>query len=158
MTPAVNLAKKLKLNYQLHEYTHDADAESYGQEAADKLAVAPERVFKTLLVVDDNDKLAVAIVPVCAKLNLKKVARALGRKKVQMAEPKVVERTTGYVIGGVSPLGQKKRLATVIDDSAQSQASIYVSGGRRGLEIELPASQLAQALTAKFADIKEDVE
>lgn len=157
MTPAVNLAKKLKLNYQLHEYTHDADAESYGQEAADKLAVAPERVFKTLLVVDDNDKLAVAIVPVCAKLNLKKVARALGSKKVQMAEPKVVERTTGYVIGGVSPLGQKKRLTTVIDDSAQSQASIYVSGGRRGLEIELPASQLAQALTAKFADIKEDV-
>ena len=156
MTPAINLAKKLKLDYHIHEYTHDADAQSYGQEAADKLGVAPEQVFKTLLVADDNDKLAVAIVPVCAKLNLKKVAKALGCKKVQMADPKAVERSTGYVLGGVSPLGQKKRLLTIIDDSAAQQATIYVSGGRRGLEIELPPSQLAQALSANFADIQEE--
>lgn len=155
MTPAINLAKKLKLDYQLHEYTHDAAAESYGQEAADKLGVAAERVFKTLLVADDNDKLAVAIVPVSAKLNLKKVAKALSSKKVQMADPKAVERSTGYVLGGVSPLGQKKRLPSLIDASAQAQSSIYVSGGRRGLEIELPPEQLAKALSAQFVDIQE---
>ena len=107
MTPAVNLAKKLKINFQLHEYQHDAHSESYGLEAAEKLQVEPKRVFKTLVVQDDNDKLAVAILPVEHLLNLKKIAKAIGSKKAQMADPKLVERTTGYVLGGVSPLGQK---------------------------------------------------
>ena len=155
MTPAINLAKSLSLDYQIHEYSHDPSAESYGEEAADKLGVSPEQVFKTLVVADENAKLAVAIVPVCSKLNLKKVAKALGCKKVQMADPKAVERSTGYVLGGVSPLGQKKRLPTVIDTTAQLPASIYISGGKRGLEIELPAEQLATTLQAKFADIME---
>ena len=155
MTPAINLAKSLCLDYQVHEYSHDPSAESYGEEAADKLGVSPEQVFKTLVVIDEAAKLAVAIVPVCSKLNLKKVARALGCKKVQMADPKAVERSTGYVLGGVSPLGQKKRLPTVIDASAEQSATIYVSGGKRGLEIELPAAQLATTLQAKFADIME---
>ena len=106
MTPAVNLAKKLKINFQLHEYHHDAHSESYGLEAAEKLQVEPKRVFKTLVVQDDNDKLAVAILPVEHLLNLKKIAKAIGSKKAQMADPKLVERTTGYVLGGVSPLGQ----------------------------------------------------
>ena len=153
MTPAVNLAKKLKLTYQIHEYAHDPSAQSYGEEAADKLGVKPQQVFKTLVVSDDNDKLAVAVVPVCSKLNLKKIAKAIGSKKVQMADPNLVERSTGYVLGGVSPLGQKKRLVTVIDETAKAHSTIYVSAGKRGLEIELPAEQLATALAAKFADI-----
>ncbi|WP_131668526.1 Cys-tRNA(Pro) deacylase [Psychrobacter pygoscelis] len=153
MTPAVNLAKKLKLTYQIHEYEHDPNAQSYGEEAADKLGVKPQQVFKTLVVSDDNGKLAVAVVPVCGKLNLKKTAKAIGSKKVQMADPKLVERSTGYVLGGVSPLGQKKRLVTVIDETAKAHSTIYVSAGKRGLEIELPAEQLATALAAKFADI-----
>lgn len=156
MTPAVNLAKKLNLDYHIHEFSHDPSAASYGLEAADKLGVSPEQVFKTLVVSDEAAKLAVAIVPVCRQLNLKKVAKALGCKKVQMADPKAVERSTGYVLGGVSPLGQKKRLPTVIDASAQLPATIYISGGKRGLEIELPAEQLAKTLQAQFADIQED--
>lgn len=155
MTPAINLAKSLGLDYQVHEYSHDSSAASYGEEAADKLGVPPEQVFKTLVVSDEAAKLAVAIVPVCSQLNLKKVAKALGCKKVQMADPKVVERSTGYVLGGVSPLGQKKRLPTVIDASAEQSATIYISGGKRGLEIELPAAQLAKTLQARFADIQE---
>lgn len=153
MTPAVNLAKKLKLDYQIHEYEHDPNTESYGLEAADKLGVAAQQVFKTLIVETDAKKLAVAILPVSNTLNFKKMAKALGCKKVQMADPKVVERSSGYVLGGVSPLGQKKRLPTIIHYSAESLTTLYVSGGRRGLEIELPPAQLSKALTAKFADI-----
>ena len=155
MTPAINLAKQRKLTYQLHEYTHDEGAASYGLEAAEKLAVAAIRIFKTLVVVTDLGTLAVAVVPVTTTLNLKKMAKALGCKKVQMAEPKQVERSTGYVLGGVSPLGQKKRLSTVIDSSAAEQITIYVSAGRRGLEIELPPAQLATTLNASFVDISD---
>lgn len=156
MTPAVNLAKQLKLTFQLHEYQHDANSESYGLEAAEKLQVEPSRVFKTLVVQDGNDKLAVAILPVAHLLNLKKIAKAIGSKKAQMADPKLVERTTGYVLGGVSPLGQKKRLPTVIDSAAQSQSTIFCSGGKRGLEIELSPQDLAAALNATFADLIQD--
>ena len=156
MTPAINLAKKLKLNYQIHEYEHDPNAESYGLEAADKLGLPAEQVFKTLVVETDANKLAVAVLPVNDTLNFKKMAKALGCKKVQMADPKQVERSSGYVLGGVSPLGQKKRLKTVIDCSAQMQSTIYVSGGRRGLEIELPPMQLAETLAAHFAAITDD--
>lgn len=159
MTPAINLAKQQKLNYKIHEYTHDSAAASYGLEAAEKLGVAAERVFKTLVVKTDNGKLAVAVLPSDHTLNFKKVAKALGAtknlacKKVQMAEPKEVERSSGYVLGGVSPLGQKKRLITVIDNSAKNHPTIYVSAGRRGLEMELAATELAETLRAHFADI-----
>lgn len=162
MTPAINLAKKHRLDYQLHEYTHDAQAASFGLEAAEKLGVDAAQVFKTLVVSSDAGALAVAILPVDKTLNFKKMAKALSSnkmlpcKKVQMADPKLVERTTGYVLGGVSPLGQKKRLPTLIHAAAQEQVSIYVSGGRRGLEIELPPEQLATTLTARFADIIDD--
>lgn len=156
MTPAVNLAKKLKLDFQTHEYEHDPMASSYGIEAAEKLGVESARVFKTLVVQDENDKLAVAILPVEHLLNLKKIAKAIGSKKAMMADPKLVERTTGYVLGGVSPLGQKKRLPTVIDASAQSLATIFVSGGKRGLEIELSPTSLAHALQASFADLQQE--
>jgi Cys-tRNA(Pro)/Cys-tRNA(Cys) deacylase len=162
MTPAIKLAKQRNLDYKLHEYTHDSNSASFGLEAAEKLAIAAERVFKTLVVTTDTGVLAVAILPVDKTLNFKKMAKALSAnkmlacKKVQMADPKQVERTTGYVLGGVSPLGQKKRLPTVIDASAQEQSTIYVSGGRRGLEIELPPGQLVTTLAARFADIVDD--
>ena len=153
MTPAIKLAKKRSLDYRLHEYTHDTNATSYGLEAAEKLGVAAEQVFKTLVVQTEMTTLAVAIVPVDSTVNFKKMAKAIGCKKVQMADPKQVERSTGYVLGGVSPLGQKKRLLTIIDSSAQQQPTIYVSAGRRGLEIELSAQQLAETLDACFIDI-----
>ncbi len=153
MTPAIKLAKQHNLDYHLHEYAHDATATSYGLEAAEKLGVAAEQVFKTLVVQAETAILAVAIVPVDSTVNFKKMAKAIGCKKVQMADPKQVERSTGYVLGGVSPLGQKKRLLTIIDSSAQQQPTIYVSAGRRGLEIELTAQQLAETLDAGFADI-----
>lgn len=153
MTPAINLAKQRSLDYQLHEYTHDSNAVSFGLEAAEKLSIDAAQVFKTLVVATDLGTLAVAILPVATTLNLKKMAKALVCKKVKMAEPKQVERSTGYVLGGVSPLGQKKHLITVIDVSAQAQPTIYVSAGRRGLEIELPAAQLANTLNARFEDI-----
>lgn len=156
MTPAIQLAKQRSLDYQLHEYTHDNNSASYGLEAAKKLGVAAERIFKTLVVVMDSGKLAVAIVPVDTTLNFKKMAKALSCKKVQMADPKQVERSTGYVLGGVSPLGQKRGLATIIDISAQAQHTIYVSAGRRGLEIELPPAQLAEVLSACFENISDN--
>lgn len=155
MTPAIELAKQLGLDYQLHEYIHDSNADSYGLEAAEKLGVAAAQIFKTLVITTETGTLAVAIVPVDTTLNFKKMAKALSCKKVQMADPKQVARSTGYVLGGVSPLGQKKRLATVIDISAQGQPTIYVSAGRRGLEIELPPAQLAETLAAHFRNIAE---
>lgn len=156
MTPAINLAKKLNLTYQVHEYAHDPNHPSFGIEAAEKMHVAPARVFKTLVASDENGKLAVAVLPVEHLLNLKKLAKALGYKKMTIADPKLVERTTGYVLGGVSPLGQKKRLPTVIDTSAQGFDTIYCSGGRRGLEIELAPQVLADALGAQFADLVQE--
>lgn len=156
MTPAIKLAKKLKLDYRVHTYTHDANAEAYGLEAAQKLGLDPKLVFKTLLVSDEMGKLVVAIIPVAERLNMKKIAKAMGVKKMQMALPQQVERSTGYVLGGVSPLGQKKRLPTLIDISAEGLTQMHVSAGRRGLEIELPPAQLAQAVAARFVDITAD--
>ena len=153
MTPAVNAAKKAKITFQIHAYDHDPSASSYGGEAAEKLDVSPDRVFKTLVVSMDSRQLAVAVVPVTGRLNLKSAASALGMKKIQMADARDVGRSTGYVLGGVSPLGQKKRLKTVIDQSALNHETIYVSAGRRGLDIELSPNDLAGLLDAVFAPI-----
>ncbi|EAT11523.1 Cys-tRNA(Pro) deacylase [Bermanella marisrubri] len=153
MTPAINLLIKQNVGHTIHEYNHDARAESFGLEAADKLNVDASRVFKTLVVETDNKELAVAIVPVNRQLNLKSLAKALKVKKANMADTKKVERSTGYVLGGVSPLGQKKRLRTVIDETTSLFDTIYVSAGKRGLEIELPATALAKLLNADFANI-----
>ncbi|WP_278803787.1 YbaK/EbsC family protein, partial [Marinobacter nauticus] len=115
MTPAINAAKQARVNYTIHEYEHDPAAESYGEEAAEKIGANPAQVFKTLVVSLDGKDLAVGIVPVTAMLGLKQIAKAAGAKKALMADKQLVQRTTGYVLGGVSPLGQKKPLKTFID-------------------------------------------
>jgi len=153
MTPAINAAKKLKITYTLHEYSHDAAVESFGLEAVEKLNVAPERVFKTLIVFLDNNELVVGVIPVPKKLSLKLIAKAMGEKKAAMADKLSVERTTGYVLGGVSPLGQKKRLKSVVDASAMQFETIFVSAGRRGLEIELSPKDLIMLTSSVVADI-----
>jgi Cys-tRNA(Pro)/Cys-tRNA(Cys) deacylase len=135
-TPAIVAAEKAGVAFSVHEYEHDPKAPSYGLEAADELGVDPARVFKTL-VADVDGAYTVAIVPVEAELDLK----ALG-KRAAMAKPADAERITGYVTGGISPLGQRRRLATVLDESALEHATIHVSAGRRGLEIELAPADL----------------
>lgn len=151
MTPGIDMVKGAGIEYVIHEYVHDPATTSYGLEAAEKLGVPSDRVFKTLVVSLDGKKLAVAVVPVEAQLNLKKLARAAGAKKAAMADRAEVERATGYVLGGVSPLGQKKRLPTYVDSSATEFATIFVSAGRRGLEIELAPEALAQLVGAQFS-------
>lgn len=153
MTPAINQARKAKVGHQVHAYQHDPSSDSYGTEAVEKLGLAPEQVFKTLVVSLDGKTLAVGVVPVAGKLSLKQIAKAAGAKKAAMADPVEVERATGYVLGGVSPLGQKKRLPTFIDESAVQFASIHVSAGRRGLEIELSPEDLRRLTSARFVPI-----
>lgn len=153
MTPAINQAKKHKISHTIHEYNHDSSAESYGAEAADKLAVSAARVFKTLVVKLDSGALAVAIIPVSSQLSLKRIAKAAAAKKAVMADKTEVERVTGYVLGGVSPLGQKKRLKTFIDTSARDHETVYVSAGRRGLEIELSSADLSQLTCGVVVDL-----
>jgi Cys-tRNA(Pro)/Cys-tRNA(Cys) deacylase len=137
-TPAIVAAERAEIAFAVHAYDHDPKAASYGLEAAEKLGVDVERVFKTL-VADVDGKLTVAVVPVAAQLDLK----ALG-KRASMADPKLAERTTGYVAGGISPLGQRRRLPTVVDESVFAFDTIYVSAGRRGLEIELAPDDLVK--------------
>lgn len=153
MTPAIDQLNTLGICHRLHKYVHDAKAVSYGLEASKKLGVNPARVFKTLVVDAGNHSLAVAVLPVHQQLNLKQMAKAIGTKKVAMANPTLVSRSSGYVLGGVSPLGQKRQLVTVIDERALVHSSIFVSGGQRGLEIELAASALADATKATFGAI-----
>lgn len=153
MTPAVNAAKKFNIEHTLHEYSHDPASGSYGLEAAEKLNITPHKVFKTLVVLLDNNELVVGIIPVGKKLSMKLIAKAMGEKKAAMADKLLVERATGYVLGGVSPLGQKKRLKTVIDSSALQCETVFVSAGRRGLEIELSPKDLTILTCALVAGI-----
>ncbi|UXD86450.1 Cys-tRNA(Pro) deacylase [Thalassolituus hydrocarboniclasticus] len=155
MTPAINSAKKSGIAFKVHEYQHDPAAESYGEEAAEALGLDPALVFKTLLVSLTGHKstLAVAVLPVTHMLSLKAIAKALGAKKAEMADPKLAERTTGYIVGGISPIGQKKALPTVIDSSAEALTTLNVSAGRRGLEIELSPADLAKLTRAIFAPV-----
>ncbi len=156
MTPAINTAKKANIKYTIHEYKHDPHTDSYGSEAAEALGVEAERVFKTLLLSLHGriNQLAVGVVPVAKQLDLKSFAAVANAKKATMADPKEAERVTGYVVGGISPLGQKRRLPTFIDESALEYETIYVSAGRRGLEIELDPRDLMRLCNAKAANIK----
>lgn len=155
MTPAIKTLQKASIAHNIHSYQHDPDNQAYGEEAAIALGIEPHQVFKTLLVSlnGDNKRLAVAVVPVSGLLNLKAMASALNTKKVAMANPSDAERATGYIVGGISPLGQKKRLPMVIDDSALELPTIFISAGRRGLEIELAAQDIAKLCSASFAPI-----
>ena len=152
MTPACNTLKSKKIDFSIHEYEHDVNAKSFGLEAAEKLGLDVEEVFKTLMVTDGKN-FYVAVLPVSYQLSLKKVASAFGCKKLKMADPKDAERLTGYLVGGISPVGQKKRLKTVIDASAENLAKMYVSGGKRGLDIGLKPQDLAKVLGANFVDV-----
>ena len=151
-TPATTTLTRLGVAYDLHPYEHDPAAPSYGLEAAEALGVPPAHVFKTLLVQGERG-LAVGVVPVDRTLDLKAVAAALGLKKVAMADPAAAERSTGYVVGGISPVGQKRALPTVLDDSALGHDTVLVSGGRRGFDVELTPADLAAVTRAVTAPI-----
>ncbi|MFV8411541.1 Cys-tRNA(Pro) deacylase [Vibrio owensii] len=155
MTPAINLAKKKKVTHTIHQYEHDPRADSYGLEAAEVLGQDPKKVFKTLLFCLNGEpkNLAVAIIPVDQKLNLKLAAKAAKGKKADMADPEIAQKTTGYVVGGISPLGQKKALPTFLHESATEQDTICVSAGKRGLEIELAPKDLLSLTRGQFAPL-----
>ncbi|WP_144821034.1 Cys-tRNA(Pro) deacylase [Marinobacter piscensis] len=155
MTPGIDAARKAGISHTIHEYEHDSASAGYGDEAAEKLGIDPARVFKTLVVLVDGKNLVVGLVPVTSMLSMKLIAKAAGGKKAVMADPQDVQRRTGYVLGGVSPLGQKTRLKTVIDASAQALDTIYISAGRRGLEIELAPDDLAHLTGAKLAPLQQ---
>ncbi|WP_406287441.1 Cys-tRNA(Pro) deacylase [Embleya sp. NBC_00896] len=151
-TPATVALTRADVAFTVHAYQHDPDAASYGEEAAAVLGVSAERVFKTLLA-DVDGALTVAVVPVAGKLDLKALAAAVGGKRAAMADPAAAERATGYVLGGISPLGQKRKHTTIVDTSALTHPTMYISAGRRGLEIELSPTDLINLTNATTAPI-----
>lgn len=151
-TPAIRLLAARGVAFTVHAYDHDPRADSYGLEAATELGLDPARVFKTL-VVSGGPGLGVGVVPVDRQLDLKAVARVLGWSRATMADPQVAARSSGYVVGGISPLAHKRPLPTVIDDSAERWETVFVSAGQRGLDVELAPEHLAEAATALFAPI-----
>ncbi len=151
-TPATAALAKAGVPHRVLPYDHDPGADSYGLEAAAALGVEPERVFKTLLA-DVDGRLVVAVVPVSGSLDLKALAAAVGGKRAGMADPAAAERATGYVVGGISPLGQRKRLPTVVDATALTHEAVLVSGGRRGLDVELAPTDLVHLTGATTATI-----
>ena len=153
MTPGIVALKRAGVEFEVHQYSHDPGAESYGREAAEKLGVDPSLVFKTLVIELDSEEAAVAVIPVLGTLDLKSAASALGAKKAKMAEPRLVQRTTGYVLGGVSPVGQRKALRTILDEHAAGLPRIYVSGGKRGLDISLDPKDLLALTRGRVAAV-----
>jgi Cys-tRNA(Pro)/Cys-tRNA(Cys) deacylase len=151
-TPATVALSAAGVAYTIHAYDHDPSHPSYGEEAAEAMGVSPDRVFKTL-VADVDGTLTVAVVPVAGQLDLKALASAVRGKRAAMADPALAERTTGYVRGGISPLGQRKTLPTVLDASASAHPTICISAGRRGLEVELSPDDLAKLTNATLAPI-----
>ena len=151
-TGAILALQKAGITPVIHTYEHDERAQAWGLEAAQALGLDPARVFKTLLVSHEK-ALAVVVIPVASRLDLKAIAKQLGWKKAQLADPTLAQRTTGYVVGGIPPLGQKKALPTLIDASAATHETVFVSGGRRGLDLELDPKVLAQLTKASFAEV-----
>lgn len=151
-TPATVALTAAGIPFTEHTYTHDPANTNFGLEAASALGLDPDRVFKTLLA-DIDGELVVAIVPVTGKVDLKRLASAVGGKRAAMADPAVAERRTGYVVGGISPIGQKTAHRTVLDETVELWDTVYVSGGRRGFDIELAPADLVRATGAAIADI-----
>lgn len=151
-TPATTQLTRLGITYTLHPYEHDPRAEAYGEEAAAALGVDPARIFKTLIATVDG-KLACAVVPVSGRLDLKSFAAALGGKRAELADPAAAARATGYVVGGISPIGQKAQLPLVVDESASGFETVFVSAGRRGLQVELRPADLVRVTEARLASI-----
>lgn len=149
-TPATTALAAAGVSFTVHDYDHDPRSESYGEEAAAAMGISPARVFKTLLAEVDGT-LTVAVVPVSGQLDLKALARAVGGRKAVMADPKAAERSTGYVVGGISPIGQKRAHPTVVDATIHDHPSVCVSAGRRGLEIELSPADLVRLTDAVTA-------
>lgn len=157
VTPALTMLEAARISFSISEYDRhmsgDGDLRDFGREAAEALGLSVDEVFKTLVVVSESDELIVAVLPVSCQLSMKLVAAAANVKKVSMCDPSVAERSSGYVVGGISPLGQRRQLCTVIDESADLFDTIYVSGGRRGLDIGLAPADLARVLDATIAPI-----
>ena len=153
MTKAIKILQDKKIAHTVHEYQHDPRAESYGLEAAAKMGVDAALVFKTLVIRTDTQEYCVCIIPVDRQLDLKKAAMAVGAKRAEMADGKDAERVTGYQLGGISPLGQKKRLRTLIDSTAENKAAVYVSAGRRGMDVGLSPQELCRLTGAGYADL-----
>ncbi|MFL5582024.1 MAG: Cys-tRNA(Pro) deacylase [Gemmatimonadaceae bacterium] len=159
MTPAIRAAERARVPHRVLSYEHDPSAPAYGPEAAAALGLDPRQVFKTLVVAVEGaarGALAVAVVPVACQLDLKAMADALGAKRVALADPALAERTTGYVVGGISPLGQRKALRTVVDESALAWPEVFVSAGRRGLEIALAPADLVRLADARVAPVSRE--
>ena len=152
VTPAVVALDAAGISYTIHEYERGEDLRDFGREAAEQLGLDHDQVFKTLVVVAD-DELVVAVVPVSCQLSMKRVAAAVGAKKAVMCEPARAERSSGYIVGGISPIGQRKPLRTVVDESAELFDVVYVSGGKRGMDIGLAPSDLVAVLGAVVAPI-----
>ena len=151
-TPATLRLSSAQIPFSLHPYQHDPRAEAYGDEAAAALGIDPGRIFKTLIATVDGH-LVCAVVPVAGRLDLKALATAVGGKRAVMADPTHAARATGYVVGGISPLGQRTRLPVVIDESATEFPTVYVSAGKRGLQVELAPQDLIRACDGRLASI-----
>ena len=153
MTPAINLLKKYKCDFKIHKYEHDPACTNFGDEAVEKLGLDANQVYKTLLVELTPKEMVVCVIPVSKQLSLKEVADIFGVKKAQMAQKDEAQKVTGYLPGGISPLGQKKLLRTVLDESINNFKTIFISGGKRGLDIELNPKDLEVILKAKVGRI-----